>query len=295
LSRGSAVRDEFLFDPPAGSKLVAEVINEIKQTYSFIDLLKPEAEAAFPVILALEPGRRSQLLGVASKLREGKERRQEQLRRYKSNISVGDAATASTGEAIPPPNALEEILVRTVGRADFAMPAKELMAAGAAAEISLLDKVRSFASLLFGDRDETWERRLYDLLDALRAFQRTNSFDRSVETEAAYIDEARDLAYGPIRHVVFGHTHLAKEVPLPRGGYYFNSGTWADLLELPREVLDRTREYSPLAALEELVRDLVANDFSRYIVFHPTYIRFEQDEAGHSVSQKLCDYSGAQS
>jgi hypothetical protein len=159
-------------------------------------------------------------------------------------------------------------------------------------EISLRDLGRSLASLLLGDRDDTWEQRLHDLFDALRAFQSVDSFDRSVETSTAYRNEAQNLVYGPIRHVVFGHTHLAKRVPLAGGGFYFNSGTWADVLELPRDILDATRRFAPLAELEQLVRDLVANDFSRYVVFRPTYVRIEQDLAGHSVRQELRDYSG---
>jgi UDP-2,3-diacylglucosamine pyrophosphatase LpxH len=289
VSRGLAVREEFLFEPPAGSKLVVEVINDIKKKYSFIDLLKPEAEAAFPVILALEPGRRRELLKIASALAEGRARRKQQLRRYDSNISARD--DASTSEAGGPArNELEEILLRTVGRADFAKPAAE----GDTGEISVLDSGRSFASLLLGDRDETWEPRLHDLFDALRAFQSTNSFDRSVETEAVYLDEARNLAYGPVRHVAFGHTHLAKQVPLRDGGFYFNSGTWADILELPRAILDPTRRFGPLAELEQLVRDLAANDFSRYVLFRPTYVYIEQDLAGHSTTHELRDYSKEQ-
>jgi UDP-2,3-diacylglucosamine pyrophosphatase LpxH len=88
VSRGMAVREEFLSDPPAGSKLVAEVINDIKKTYSFVDLLKPDVEATFPVILALEPGRRRELLKIAKALAEGKARRRQQLRRYDSNIAA---------------------------------------------------------------------------------------------------------------------------------------------------------------------------------------------------------------
>jgi UDP-2,3-diacylglucosamine pyrophosphatase LpxH len=257
VSRGMAVRDEFLFDPPAGSKLVAEVINKIKKDYSFIDLLKPEAKAALPVILALEPGRSGELLKIAKALAAAKFRRRQQLRDYNSNISAMEI---------------------------------EPVAVGSEEEISLLGTARSFASLLLGARDETWERRLHELFDALRSFQNADSFDRSIETEAAYYNEARDLAYGPIRHVVFGHTHLAKQVPLPGGGFYFNCGTWADLLMLPRDILDSTRKFAPLAELEHLVRGLCVNDLSRDDMFHPTYVSMGQDDTGHSVAVDLCDF-----
>jgi UDP-2,3-diacylglucosamine pyrophosphatase LpxH len=289
LSRGMAIRDEFVFDPPAGSKLVAEVMNDIKATYSFIDLLKPEAEAAFPMILALEPGRRHQLIKIASVLRQGAVRRSEQLRQYSSNISTRIDEAVDSEVKAPTRPALEEILIRTVGRADFPTAAVNSKADEAAQEISVFDKARGLAHLLFADHTETWEHRLHDLLDALRAFQNPNSFDRSVETATAYIEEARYLAYGPIGHVVFGHTHLAKQVPLPGGGFYLNSGTWADLLELPSNILDPTRRFAPLAELEELVRDLVANDFSRYVVFHPTYVYIQQDSKGRSSTVELRD------
>ncbi len=44
-----------LFEAPPGSRLVEEVMNPIKQDYGFIDLLKPETDAAIPLLLALEP------------------------------------------------------------------------------------------------------------------------------------------------------------------------------------------------------------------------------------------------
>ena len=45
--------------PNAGTKLVIDVMNAVKATHPFIDLLKPESTAAVPLLLALEPGYRS--------------------------------------------------------------------------------------------------------------------------------------------------------------------------------------------------------------------------------------------
>jgi UDP-2,3-diacylglucosamine pyrophosphatase LpxH len=288
LSRGMAVRDELLFDPPAGSKLVAQVINDIKVTYRFIDLLKPEKEAAFPLILALEPGRRATLATIARSYREAKARRKQQLRGYSSNISALPDTSHAAGSQ---PSELDEILIRTVGRADFAVPPPGILESGTVRNISLLNKAASFGTLLTARDNQPWENRVYDLLDALRAFQGTNAFDRAVESEAVYQEEAGHLAYGPIRHVVFGHTHLARQIPLADAGFYFNSGTWADLLELPRDILDPTRKYGPLSALEQFVSDLAGNDFSPYTqMFRPTFVRFGQNAAGSSLTHELCDY-----
>ncbi len=53
------------FQAPAGSHLVAGVINQIKSDYPFIDLLKPETEAALPLLLALAPGYRAHIFAAA--------------------------------------------------------------------------------------------------------------------------------------------------------------------------------------------------------------------------------------
>jgi len=275
LSRGETAPGKLAFHPPPGSKLVAELINDIKQTYSFIDLLKPEKEAAFPVLLALEPGRRGDLLRVAEALAESKARRTIQRAVHKTNIG-----------AAPARNALEQSLLRTVKRANFAVYDDS----GAKKLVSTRSKLRGFASLLFGERDETWEQRQMDLLDAIRAFHEQNAFDPAVETDVIYSDEAKRLAKGTIRHVVFGHTHLAKNVALPGGCFYFNSGTWADLLPLPSAILDKTREYAPLAELEQLMKNLVSQNYKDYQLFHPTYVRFQQHESGRSLSHELCNY-----
>jgi hypothetical protein len=47
--------------PNGGSQLVSEVMNPLKQDYPFIDLLKPEAPAVFPMLLALQPSVVTQL------------------------------------------------------------------------------------------------------------------------------------------------------------------------------------------------------------------------------------------
>ncbi|MBF0589223.1 MAG: hypothetical protein HQL53_08850 [Magnetococcales bacterium] len=40
----------------AGTRMVIDLMNDIKKKHRFVDLLKPEAEAALPVLVALDPG-----------------------------------------------------------------------------------------------------------------------------------------------------------------------------------------------------------------------------------------------
>ena len=52
LSRGEPA---YAFQPPPGSRLVADIMNPLKARYRFLDLLKPENEALIPLLAALEP------------------------------------------------------------------------------------------------------------------------------------------------------------------------------------------------------------------------------------------------
>ena len=54
-SRTRNPEDALPFDPPAGSKLVSEVMNPIKKKYKFVDLLKPEETGVVLILLALDP------------------------------------------------------------------------------------------------------------------------------------------------------------------------------------------------------------------------------------------------
>ena len=58
------------FEAPSGSKLVATIMNPLKERYSFIDLLKPESEALYALLLAIEPDSKDEL-GKLAKLLKG--------------------------------------------------------------------------------------------------------------------------------------------------------------------------------------------------------------------------------
>src|SRR5262249_33175543 len=61
-------REPGIFHPPVGSRLVADVMNPIKKDYPFIDLLKPESEPLFALLLTLDPSKRDQLVNLAELL-----------------------------------------------------------------------------------------------------------------------------------------------------------------------------------------------------------------------------------
>lgn len=128
--------------------------------------------------------------------------------------------------------------------------------------------------------------RLPALLDALRIVQKDASFDVGVETEEDYQKAAQAHADRGHRHVVFGHTHLAKCLPLEGGATYLNTGTWADLIAFPKEILlpDATQAQ---AELWSFVDDLENGQLQKHIRFQPTYARL--DLGGEKVARAdLC-------
>jgi hypothetical protein len=75
----------------------------------------------------------------------------------------------------------------------------------------------------------------------MRCLQNGNSFATDVEHLTEYRQAAEGLIGDEVRYVVFGHTHYPRDVRLPNGGRYFNSGTWADVFRFPKEVVSGTQ------------------------------------------------------
>lgn len=144
-------------------------------------------------------------------------------------------------------------------------------------EISASDtvsRISGFAALLFGRSSQPFEKRLPALLRAMRGLQHSETFDPGTESQTEYLNAAQSLAdRGGFRYVVFGHTHQAKRVSLGNGRFYFNTGTWADVLQFPNEILKS--ETDALAALRTFVEHMKAGDFSAWTLFRPTYVQLQ--------------------
>ena len=63
--------------PNAGTRMVKEVMNEVKGKYKWIDLLKPETQAAVGALVVLDPSQAAKITNLMSivgeKVRGGKE------------------------------------------------------------------------------------------------------------------------------------------------------------------------------------------------------------------------------
>ena len=217
-----------------------------------------------------------------------------------------DAAADSSGRrgAESPDGALQKCLSEVLGEDSTAFlrtveggpyAAGEFTSAGIGNDISTAETISrtlGIARLLFSRNDGDVERRLPSLLKAMRCLQSGDSFATDVEHLAEYRQAAEGLIGDDVRYVVFGHTHYPRDVRLPNGGRYFNSGTWADVFRFPKEVVTGT-EAEALARLREFVGLIAKGDFSSWSLFRPTFVMLELDESHRVIESKLCEYTGS--
>jgi UDP-2,3-diacylglucosamine pyrophosphatase LpxH len=317
-SRLQPIPDGIHFDPPPGSKMVAWVINPIKQDYQFIDLIKPEADVAVPLLLALEPGYRRILATVAKLALEVRSQgmRTAAVPRRVSDInkSAGDRVfhvkdigsfPTEMGETFDEEDgeggeedALEQVLNRCLdggGSAFLDSVGLTAESASGAANVRSIgqrvDRTWSLAQLLLARDDADVGKRLPALLMALRALEKDRSFDLEHDGPNSYTRAADELMVkGNLKYAVFGHTHLAKKVELGPGRWYLNSGTWSDLIQLPQEILAGT-ESEARAKLEPFLLAISSGSLQPWIRFRPTYVRLDIDESDQVVGAELCHYS----
>jgi len=304
------------FEAPPGSHLVADAINPVKELYRFIDLLKPQNEAAIPMLVALEPGYRSLLrdLARAAQRITSTDARRAAARKMGADVAgkdvddeeaflgTGAGAAVTTRAAPVDSDPLDEQLTAALG--DDAEAFRQAVDAsteddGLGQEISAGGKAKWLAGSLAmmlsrGDDEAAVTRRLPALRLAVQANRDSTAFDRDVEGAKEYRQAAERLATGPIRHVVFGHTHLPKRVALPSGGFYLNSGTWADVLRFPNEILEGSKEEQD-GALRGFVDAMRRGDFSEFTLFRPTYVRLDVGADGKVTEAALCDWEGSAS
>ena len=315
------------FDPPPGSHMVAEVINPIKEQYKFVDLLKPETGAVVPLLLLLEPGYRK-ILGkvalIASRARgavriaTGKQAASRSSGSdfaaggtstgggfdggFGSDIAAGgfDASTAAPGHdpLHDEEAALNALLNEHLGvdavSARAALPAADVSGSDISTLGDVIDRTVGMARLLVASSTDDHLPRLGALWAAFRSLQGDQSFDESVETASEYVDAAQALATNGVTHVVFGHTHMAKRIPLASGGFYLNSGTWADVMEFPRDLLSAPRDEA-LTRLGAFVQHLIDGDFSAYALFRPTYVRLALGADNRVATAELIKFTDAAS
>jgi UDP-2,3-diacylglucosamine pyrophosphatase LpxH len=269
-SRRLELSPDAAFDPPAGSRLVEELMNPIKGDYPFIDLLKPENEATIPLLLAIEPsfGKDVARLERVHQLQQDAVRhnprapvrpnRPENIHRTTADASDGNLADV-LNRRLPPDAAARFLELTKEAEHQSRRQAENI-------SIGRTSRALSLISMLFtGD----WEKRLPWLLDAFR--QLKDVFDPSVESATDCVEAAEELtATSKFSTVVFGHTHHVRNITLTSGGTYLNTGSWIDSMRVPETIIS-----GPVDEATELLRQFFIavrdKQLNEYLRFDPAF------------------------
>ena len=246
----SLAQDEW--KPNAGTRMVKEVMNGIKRTYAWIDLLKPETSAAVGALLVLDPSQAkkiNQLFGIVGERQRGDA--QVDARLSAEGFQAPDRATMPT---LPLERMLGPNLKQAIGQGvdDMLLAAEHNF-----------DKPKALEAQtdgMLGTPQLVWDRLTGWLTGVSKAEALRRAMLDWLEKDKTFDHSDRDDTFrqvsgsvGPaIDFIVTGHTHLERAIDMGQGRYYFNSGTWIRLLQLTPAMLADTKSFEKVY---EVLRD----------------------------------------
>lgn len=257
------------FSYPPGTKLVYETMNEFKDQLKFVDLLKPEMPAVALLLIALRP------LMSARKVPKTALIAIDSL----GNAAIGAIRRVVSGGAIlgekrPVEDQLEEFFWRELPD----------------------EKLSAWAVEHFLEGEETAEGTLGGTFEKVRlwfvswALQKLARFQAKQRGPQFYLDDhpeniaakgAKTRFEGDVKVVVFGHTHEALKTEFD-DRVYVNSGTWANLVELPQDAGPDMLKW---------LQDLADNKFEK--TAFPTFVQITPTGQGVDVSLNSWSLKGA--
>jgi len=256
------------FGPPPGSKLVVRVMNDLKQRFPFVDLLKPEEEGVAPILAALEPKVLSELRHLAPLKAHA-----WVLEPKAGGVPRVLSAIAADPERLRDADQVERAIAAGPESAWAPAPGLQAVAADKKPQPGALRTVRDLWQIARMAEQDPWSALHRALVRQRESFHST--FD-PLHEQPRYLEAARRLAGDQPKVVVFGHTHLAKDIPLnPVGGRYLNTGTWCPVIRLPDRFTDPAHlgDATVEAALEGMVRDFREGRQDAWVQLRTTFAR----------------------
>lgn len=245
-SRGEAPIDQV--EVSAGSRLVETLISPLKSRYPFIDLLQPQGELVALLLLAFEPALILDLpkLGKLLKAKRLQDKNPQGLQPGETR-HVAFAGTARKD--------LE--LERVFGAAyETLRSANEQVSTWDVLRAAWDARKDSLSEIL--DRgDDVPLDRLEQIRVAMRRLllsDKSAARDGDTERYGAAAKRMIDASHGAITTVVMGHTHLARHIGPAKCASYINTGTWADVIRVPADLLGEGRHRDLQAFLVSLRR-----------------------------------------
>jgi len=261
----------------AGSFLVEKVVATLKPRYPFIDLLQPQGELLALLLAAFEPALVFDLPKVgrvfrANRLQNSNPRGVQPGRTY---------AVAST-VAEPPIDGDVQVTFGTTY--DSLMKASDQVSVNDVLLAAWNGRSDSLSEILTRG-DDIPQGRLEQIRVAMQRMLLDDTSDRIDGDTQQYGLAAKRMiesSGGAIDVVLMGHTHLARHVGSPERATYINTGSWTDVIRVPRAVLEPGHHAELQHFLGELNRGGLRSASATY-----ADLRIERD--GRVSSAKLAD------
>jgi UDP-2,3-diacylglucosamine pyrophosphatase LpxH len=235
--------------PNTGTKLVIEVMNDIKEKLPFVDLLKPEKGAVLPILAALDPQRSEHILGfgkVLPRLAWDKLKRRLDWLEAEEGPPPNKPLPPAWGQTEASMEASEKLLDVTEQRFQEGREPLDLIEDEEAGQLLRVDGA--------GWKAVTGESTEKVLAEFLEYLDKDPSFNiGEIEKDEDFVKLDAWVSQ-QIDFLVAGHTHLERAHLRKEGGYYFNSGTWAWLIHLCPDL--RKNEEKFKAILEAFRKNL---------------------------------------
>ena len=211
--------------PSAGARMVIEVMNKIKKQYPFVDLLKPEIAGVAKVLGFVDASFSKELTAIAAfqarALKDAIRMKMDLL-----NVSVAGAGAPIAGEKGLAFASEDAFLDQLDNIPDQGNSAADMLGFFSAIQAKI------------GQKNPAEVLRL--ALDGLAMDQ---SFELT-EKDSTY-QRATARISSEIAFVITGHTHFLRAIARPHGAY-FNSGTWARLIEVRPEQSKNEASFQPI-------------------------------------------------
>ncbi|MCE5334496.1 MAG: metallophosphoesterase [Desulfobacteraceae bacterium] len=241
--------DPGTWHPNAGTRLVKDIMNDIKRKYAWIDLLKPETKATVGVLVVLDPeqiGKISRGIPILWDKIRGSLRLQGLLGADESSVTDPAAVQSIALDQLLGPNLLESV------GSGHSTPVRDTDEMLLEAEASLGkprvtglhgEQTLGWGQLVWDrltgvDRPEALRRALKDWLQDDRTFEIAER-DTMFQTITSQVGAGVDF-------IVTGHTHLERAIKLNAGRCYFNCGTWIRLFRFTDAILDTPEQFGKI-------------------------------------------------
>ncbi len=273
-ARSRNEKPQMTLDVSVGSAIVEHVVNKLKR-YPFINLLQPEGPLTAMLLLAFEPQLKWHW-GKIAKLLEGMY--------AQSQTRDGRPPAETTNVAFIPEYDPDPDLLAAFGE-DYALlrqPPEEVSLRSFFTD--RLGTKRTSLSELLDSGDRVDPQRLQKIRVAMRKMLMDDqSFALNGPTEQYGLAAERLRELGATV-VVMGHTHLARHIGNAQRADYINTGTWADVISVPPEVLADGAD----AELTDFLRRLKNDD--RVRSWRYTYADLRIEANGQTSRATLEDY-----